>query len=78
MEDQQTLWAFHVCPCTHESAYALVSLHRTKAGAWKAKHAYQLKDWLENRDFELSFLPRRLRDGYPSKAYMIAPVTVQD
>lgn len=45
--------AFHSA-CYHESAEALVSLHTTKAGAWRAKHALMWAVEVEAREFDLA------------------------
>ena len=55
------IYEFLYCPCIHESAYASVSLHRTKEGAEKAmkKHkASELKKFnkLYKNDPELKKL----------------------
>jgi hypothetical protein len=44
-----TLYGFFHTACVHESAAALVSLHRTKAGAWRAMWRYQWGRWEELR-----------------------------
>lgn len=39
------LWGFFHTTCIYESAAALVSLHRTKAGAWRAMWRRQWECW---------------------------------
>lgn len=46
------LWGFFHTDCIHESAAALVSLHRTKRGAWKAMHRAQWEIWEDARSGE--------------------------
>lgn len=48
-----TLYGFFHNSDTHESAPSLVSLHRTKAGAWRAMWRYQWDRWIEQR-YDLS------------------------
>lgn len=43
------LWGFFHTTCIYESAAALVSLHRTKAGAWRAMHRAQWQAWEDAR-----------------------------
>lgn len=45
-----TLYGFFHCDCIYESAYGLVSLHASKAGAYRAMVAYQWDRWEEARD----------------------------
>lgn len=49
MRDQAAapLWAFMHTGCIYESAFAVVSLHRTKAAAWRAMHTAQWNAWVE-------------------------------
>lgn len=44
------LYGFFYCDCIYESAHELVSLHETKAGAYRAMVAYQWARWEEARD----------------------------
>lgn len=37
----EVFYAFLYCECIHETGYKIVSVHRTKAGAWHAKQAAQ-------------------------------------
>lgn len=41
------LWGFFHNPCIHESAAALVSLHTSKASAWRTKHKAVFSTWME-------------------------------
>lgn len=43
------VYGFFHTTCVHESAAALVSLHTTKAGAWRAMWRYQWARWEELR-----------------------------
>ena len=47
-----TLYGFLHTTCIHESAAALVSLHQSKAGAWKAMHKHQWDIWEKARSPE--------------------------
>lgn len=47
------VWAFWRNPMIHESAAATISLHRTKAGAWRAKSRFMNELAMEERDFAL-------------------------
>ena len=47
-----TLYGFFHTTCIYESAAALMSLHKTKAGAWKAMHKHQWDIWEKARSPE--------------------------
>lgn len=53
-----TLYGYFRNPCIHESAAGLVSLHTSKVGAWKAKHAAMFAAVVEHREFGLTFAGR--------------------
>jgi len=38
-------WAFEYCACTYESAFGMMSIHKTRAGAYKAKREHALEQW---------------------------------
>jgi hypothetical protein len=40
------LWGFFHTTCIYESAAALISLHLTKATAWRAMHKAQWEAWV--------------------------------
>ncbi len=44
------LYAFVYTSCIYESAAATVSLHRTKAGAWRAAYKARYAAWVEARE----------------------------
>jgi hypothetical protein len=48
-----TLYGFFFNSCIYESAEALVSLHETKAGAYRAMVADQRAEWERARDAKL-------------------------
>lgn len=75
-----SVWAFWRNPCTHESAAATISLHRTKAGAWRAKRRYMLAEAGEERTFAIQFGGRWMmrRKTLEDKAYGIEEIEVQD
>lgn len=52
MEALCTLYGFFHTTCIHESAAALMSLHKTKRGAWKAMHKHQWDQWEKARSPE--------------------------
>lgn len=73
---QVRLYGFFHCPCVYESAARLVSLHATKAGAWRAKHRHQWQRWEELR-------APGYRRGTESRVYAqesvaVRPVDLQD
>lgn len=73
-----TLYGYFRTSCIHESAAALVSLHASKTGAWRAKHAAMFAAMVEEREFGLSFAGRSWLRKKPlrDEAYFIAPVEV--
>lgn len=56
---QTTFFGFFHTDCTFESAAALVSLHRTKAGAYRAMNRRQWREWEELQHQQR--MPRRHR-----------------
>lgn len=71
------LYGYFRNPCIHESAAALVSLHATKAGAWRAKHAAMFAAAVEEREFCLrvgGWL--RSRKTLEDQAFFIQPIEV--
>ena len=83
-----TRWGFFRCPCVYESAeYALASLHKTKAGAWRAMREHQFDQWTKLHqdkrtsrwsDAELGFRSQRDRGLKldDSVRVKIGPITV--
>lgn len=51
--------------CTYESAAATVSLHTTKAGAWKAMRKFMFDMVTNERDFAIEFGGRRMMRRTP-------------
>ena len=47
------LWGFFHTTCNYESAAALISLHHTKAGAWRAMRQAQWDAWEEIRSRQI-------------------------
>lgn len=47
----ETVYAFMYCDCVFESAFATISLHRSKEGAEKAMEAHKAekKEWHDKR-----------------------------
>ena len=60
----RVLWGFFHTTCVFESAAGLVSLHRSKAGAWRAMHRAQWAAWEALRAEQRT--PRRWRVGLGS------------
>lgn len=86
--ETNTLWGFFRCPCVYESAYALVSLHKTKVGAWRAMSEHQFDQWTKLQQgkrtsrwsvAELGFRSQRDRGLKldDSVRVKIGPITVQ-
>lgn len=50
--DKEYLYGFYYCPCIHESASALISLHRTEKGA---EIAMEFHKEGERKEFEDRF-----------------------
>lgn len=81
-----TLWGFFHTDCIHESAAALVSLHITKASAWRAMHRAQWAAWedLQRRPrYRLRGWPKERKTWFTGRAYHnershVAPIVVQD
>lgn len=68
----EELWGFFHTDCVHESAYGLVSLHRSKAAAWRAMHRAQWNAWVKVQtpdNLPKDALDRR-KDSFTGKAYV--------
>lgn len=59
------LFGFFYNGMIHESAPALVSLHRSKATAWKAMRALMLAMAQEERDFAIQYGGRQMMRNKP-------------
>ena len=53
------VYAFEWCGCVYESGFSVVSLHKTKAGAWKALRIELAQRWQQNRDRERHYGGRK-------------------
>lgn len=73
-----TLFGYFRNGCIHESAAALVSLHASKAGAWRAKHAAMFAAAVEEREFVLRTGSSWLRrcKSLADQSFFIQPVEV--
>ena len=47
---KEEVYSFQYCGCIYESAFATISLHRTKKGAYNSMRNYIEKDYAEWRD----------------------------
>lgn len=84
---QVEFWGFFHTTCVHESAAALVSLHTTKANAWRAMHRAQWFAWEAvqrepgERRVVFSGEPRARKDWFSGRAYVfqrshVAPIAL--
>lgn len=48
----KTLYGFFHTTCIYDSAAVLMSLHKSKRGAWKAMHKHQWDQWEKARSPE--------------------------
>lgn len=73
-----TLYGYFRNPFIHESAAALMSLHATKASAWRAKHKAMFAAAVEEREVCLRAGGwwRRGRKPLLDQAFFIQPVEV--
>lgn len=79
-------WGYFRNPCIHESAPALVSLHPSKASAWRAKHRADYQAWEEaqregrarSKDVPLCGKDRYWRRPDPFERSSIGPVPLKD
>jgi len=74
-----TLYGFFYCSCIYESADALQSLHRTKAGAWHALRAALFARAVQEREAALRF-GRHLtvERWWKYERYTVHPIEVQE
>ena len=47
---KEEVYSFQYCECIYESAFATMSLHKTKKGAYKAMRAFIEKDYEQWRE----------------------------
>ncbi len=47
------IYEFLHCSCVFESAYATISMHKTKAGAWKAMNKWLNERYWKEWDFRM-------------------------
>lgn len=74
-----TVYGFFYCPCIHESADALMSLHATKRGAYVAMRAHKIAHYLECMSYD-RYRGDTKRKFYKSEPYVewsIKPVVVE-
>lgn len=82
---EPTFWGFFHTTSIYESAPALISLHRTKAGAWKAMHKAQWDAWVAYQNHQVRRLEMdgaRYRERgwkvYAHELSLVKPVTLKD
>ena len=82
---EPTFWGFFHTTNIYESAPALISLHRTKAGAWKAMHKAQWDAWVAYQNHQVRRLEMdgaRYRERgwkvYAHELSLVKPVTLKD
>jgi len=66
-----TLYEFVFCDCIYESAFATMSVHASKRGAYKAMNRYINDKWHADREQCRSFMPLF------ANAWKIKPIEVQ-
>lgn len=72
------VYAFKHTSCIYESAHAVVSLHRTKRGAFKAMVRFMNQRWQDNRDEGLMYGLSRGLDSLQHEAWCIREMEVID
>lgn len=72
------LYEFLYCDCIYESGYVTISLHQSKAGAYKAMREYITKKAIDERDNHLLFGGRRWSIGNPftMERWKVKPINV--
>ena len=72
---ENKVFAFQFCDCIYESAYATISLHRTRKGAEDAERKYRdefLKGYYKYRKFDLE------DDPFWDKGFAIEELKILD
>lgn len=75
------VYEFLYCPCCHESAFATISIHRTKAGAYKAMRNHRTSAYLEWYEDRMRFGKTPIFSEYPydfGKDWMIREIELND
>jgi len=75
-----TVYAFEFCPCFHESEFGIVSMHKTKRGAFKALLAHKNQHWHDQRRQVLEYGKAwgKLVDVGWMELWRIKPYELQD
>lgn len=73
----QRFWGFFHSTCIYESDAELISLHATKAGAWRAMHRAQWLAWEEVRTLQMAGRREPGWKAYVHEASHIGLVEVQ-
>lgn len=66
------VWAAEHCDCVHESAFRVLSVHTTKAGAWRAVRSHKLATWAEDSQSSHCW------DWWRHKAWCVTGYEVQE
>lgn len=77
LQDRQRFWGFFHSTCIYESDAELISLHATKAGAWRAMHRAQWLAWEEVRTLQMAGRREPGWKAYVHEASRIGLVEVQ-
>ncbi|MGE8376285.1 MAG: hypothetical protein ACN6N5_13205, partial [Diaphorobacter nitroreducens] len=77
LQDRQRFWGFFHSTCIYESDAELISLHATKAGAWRAMHRAQWLAWEEVRTLQMAGRREPGWKAYVHEASHIGLVEVQ-
>lgn len=74
------VYGFWRNPMIHESAAATVSLHRTRVGAWRAKHRFMFDLTMQERDFAIRYGGRWMMRSKPldMQSFGIEEIEVQE
>lgn len=75
------VYAFEYCYCRYEAGFCVESLHKTKAGAYKAMREHKVAQWQQERDLYLRFGfsgDNRRLDYCWNELWRIQPYTLEE
>ena len=74
-----TLYTFLFCDCIHESAFATMSIHLTKTGAYRAMNKYLNDSFNERRNYQMRGEKRhRKMNFFMFEAWKVGSIEVQE
>ena len=74
---KEEVYSFQYCSCIYESAFATISLHRTKKGAYKSMREYIESEYAKWRDDGCRYGKQNFKHGF-QEAWRIMAIPIQE